>query len=190
VTVSDQASPAGNPGGAPSGGGLLARLRRVQRWVWIAVVAIVVVVAGVVVALVLTSGPDSPGAVTFAADGQTRDAQPTVYCDVEVTDCRNDPSAVVGLPLPPGTAVDVTVPDAVLATPWQVAFTYVDETGAQQSGRSQVFPPNGRAQFRLSLPDPRWRLQRVEVQQFGASETVTAQGSLFSTRSTWLLVSG
>jgi hypothetical protein len=158
--------------------------------VWIAVVAIVVVVAATVTALALTSGPDSPGDVTFTANGQSATAQPTVYCDVMVTDCENEPTDVVALPLLPGAAVDLTVPDAVVTTPWQVAFTYVDETGAQQSGRSQVFAPNARGQFQLALPDPRWRLQRVEVQQFGASQTVTAQGSLFSTRSTWVLVDG
>jgi hypothetical protein len=184
VTASDQQSrPAAR-------GGLLARLRGVPRWVWLAVVAIVVVVAAVVVVLVLTSGPGSPGAVTFAAAGQSRSAQPTVYCDVRVTDCRNEPTAVVALPLPPGTALDVTVPDAVAATPWQVVFAYVDEGGAQQSGRSQIFAPGSGGRFHLALPDPRWRLQRVEVQQFGASETVTPQGTLFSTRSTWVLVSG
>ena len=117
-------------------------------------------------------------------------AEPTVYCDLMVTDCEDEPTAVVALPLPPGAAVDLTVPDAVLATPWQVAFTYTDETGVQQSGRSQVFAPKARGQFQLTLPDPRWRLQRVEVQQFGASQTVTTQGSLFSTRSTWVLVDG
>jgi hypothetical protein len=184
VTASDQQSrPAAR-------GGVLARLRGVPRWVWLAVVAIVVVVVAVVVVLVLISGPASPGAVTFAAGGQSRSAQPTVYCDLRVTDCENEPTAVVALPLPPGTALDVTVPDAVRSTPWQVAFTYVDETGTQQSGRSEIFAPGAQGRFRLTLPDPRWRLQRVEVQQFGASQTVTPQGSLFSTRSTWVLVSG
>jgi hypothetical protein len=184
VTASDQqCRPAAR-------GGLRARLRGVPRSVWLAVVAGVVVVAAVVVVLVVTSGPDSPGTVTFAAGGQSRAADPTVYCDLRVTDCENEPTAVVALPLPPGTALDVTVPDGVRATPWQVAFTYVDETGAQQSGRSQIFAPGAAGGFRLALPDPRWRLQRVEVQQFGASETVTPQGSLFSTRSTWVLVSG
>jgi hypothetical protein len=135
VTASDQqCRPAAR-------GGLRARLRGVPRSVWLAVVAGVVVVAAVVVVLVVTSGPDSPGTVTFAAGGQSRAADPTVYCDLRVTDCENEPTAVVALPLPPGTALDVTVPDAVRATPWQVAFAYVDETGAQQSGRSQIFAP-------------------------------------------------
>ncbi|MCD2191189.1 DUF2771 family protein [Actinomycetospora soli] len=166
---------------------MLARLRAVPRWVWIAVVAIVVVVAAVVTVLVVTSGPDDPGDVTFTANGISVPASPTVYCDLMVTDCETDPTAVASLPLPPGVAVDLTVPDAVLPTPWQVAFVYLDENGAEQSGRSQVFAPNARSSFRLVLPDPRWRLQRVEVQQFGASQTVTAQGDLFSTRSTWVL---
>ncbi|MEJ2867421.1 DUF2771 family protein [Actinomycetospora sp. OC33-EN08] len=166
---------------------MVTRLRAVPRWVWVAVVAIVVVVAAVVTVLVLTSGPDDPGDVTFTAAGVAVDAEPTVYCDLLVTDCETDPSAVATLPLPAGVAVDLTVPDAVLATPWQVAFTYLDENGAQQSGRSQVFAPNARPSFRLELPDTRWRLERVEVQQFGASEVQTPQGSLFSTRSTWVL---
>jgi hypothetical protein len=166
---------------------MLARLRAVPRWVWIAVVAVVVVVAAVVVVLVVTSGPDDPGDVTFTAGPASVQAEPTVYCDLMVTDCETDPSNVATLPLPAGVAVDLTIPDAVLATPWQVAFTYLDDTGAQQSGRSQVFAPNARGSFRLVLPDPRWRLQRVEVQQFGASQTITPQGSLFSTRSTWVL---
>lgn len=168
----------------------LSRLRRVPRWVWIAVVAVVVVVAATVTALVLTSGPDSPGDVTFTVNGRSVTAQPTSYCDLKVTDCENEPTAVVTLPLPPGAALDLTVPDTVLATPWQVAFTYLDENGGQQGGRSEVFAPNARGRFHLTLPDPHWRLQRVEVQQFGASETVTPQGSLFSTRSTWVLVNG
>jgi hypothetical protein len=166
---------------------VITRLRAVPRWVWLAVVAIVVVVAATVTVLVATAGPDSPGDVTFAVAGASIGAEPTVYCDLQVTDCTTEPSAVAGLPLPPGAAVDVTVPDAVLATPWQVAFAYLDENGVQQSGRSQVFPPGARATFRLTLPDDRWRLERVEVQQFGAAQVATAQGSLFSTRSTWVL---
>lgn len=184
MTASDQES---RP---VSGSGLGARLRGVPRWVWIAVVAVVVVVAATVTALVLTSGPDSPGEVTFTANGRSVTAEPTAYCDVMVTDCQSEPTDVVALPLPPGAAVDLTVPDAVVATPWQVAFTYLDENGTQQSGRSQLFAPNARGQFHLTLPDPRWRLQRVEVQQFGASQRATTQGSLFSTRSTWVLVDG
>lgn len=171
-------------------GAVTARLRSVPRWAWVATGAVVVVVAATITALVLTSGPAAPGAVTFASGGRSVSAEPTSYCDLQVTDCRNEPTAVVTLPLPPGSAVDLTVPDPVLATPWQVAFTYVDERGAQQRGRSQVFAPRARGQFTLALPDPRWRLQRVEVQQFGARETVTAQGSLFSTRSTWVLTDG
>ncbi|MDL5157474.1 DUF2771 family protein [Actinomycetospora termitidis] len=166
---------------------MVTRLRAVPRWVWVAVVAIVVVVAAVVTVLIVTSGPDDPGDVTFTAGGVSVAADPTVYCDLMVTDCETAPDDVVTLPLPAGVTVDLTVPDAVRSTPWQVAFAYLDENGAPQSGRSQVFAPNAAGTFRLALPDPRWRLERVEVQQFGASEVQTPQGSLFSTRSTWVL---
>ena len=96
----------------------------------------------------------------------------------------------------PGIVIHGAIFNAIMTgkmwrvAPWQVAFAYVDETGAQQSGRSTIFAPGAASGFHLALPDPRWRLQRVEVQQFGASQTVTTQGSLFSTRSTWVLVDG
>ncbi len=142
----------------------------------------------VVVVLVLTlSGPSSPGAVVFAAGRAQVSADPTVYCDVGVTTCEKQ-DAIVRLAVPPGTPLSVTVPPAVASTPWQVAFTFRDATGAEQNGRSPVFAPGGRAGYALILPDPAGRLERAEVQQYGALIVPTPEGPGFSTRSTWVLV--
>ena len=167
---------------------LRRRLPRPSRGVLVALVVGVVVVIAVVVVLVVTSGPSSPGEVTFAAAGSDTSADPTVYCDLGVTDCSDpDADAVVTLPVPPGTDLAVTVPSAVASTPWQLAFTYRGADGTEQSGRSPVFAPGSRGTFTLTLPDPRAQLERVEVQQYGAKLVRSAEGVAFSTRSTWVL---
>lgn len=164
------------------------RLPRLSRGVVIALAAGLAVVIAVVVVLVVTSGPSSPGEVTFAAAGSDVTADPTVYCDVGVTDCSDpDADAVVTLAAPPGTDVAVTVPSGVASTPWQLAFTYRDADGSEQSGRSPVFAPGSRSLFTLTLPDARAQLERVEVQQYGAKLVQNAEGLAFSTRSTWVL---
>lgn len=170
----------------------LARLRGTSRRARVLiVVAVVVVVAAVVVVVVLlTRGPSSPGDVTFTAGAASVTAGPTVYCDVPVTECSTDDDAGVRLAVPPGTDLAVTVPEEVAATPWQLAFTYRDATGAEQSGRSPVFPPGQRRDYALVLPDPGARLERAEVQQYGARLVETPQGVGFSTRSTWVLTTG
>lgn len=164
-----------------------ARRSRPSRPVVVALVAAVLVVAAVITVLVATSGPSSPGSVTYTARGVTVTADPTAYCDVAVTDCETDPGAVVALPLPPGTDLVVDVPEGVSTTPWQVAFVFRDGAGVEQSGRSPVFAPGARTRFTLALPDPRARVERVEVQQYGARLVETPEGPGFSTRATWVL---
>ena len=163
------------------------RRRGPARPVLIALVAAVAVVIAVVVVLVATSGPSSPGEVTFTARGVSETADPTAYCDLGVTECETDPDAVVSLSLPPLTPLDVDVPEGVSSTPWQLAFTFRDATGAEQSGRSPVFAPGALTSYTLALPDPRLQIERVEVQQYGARLVQTAEGPGFSTRSTWVL---
>ena len=160
---------------------------RLSRPVLIALVAAVLVVAVVVVVLVATSGPSSPGDVTFRTATGEAAAGPTAWCDVAVTECESDAGAVVSLGVPAGTDLGVTVPDDVAATPWQVAFRFRDAAGTVQDGRSPVFAPNARTEFTLVLPDPAGRLVSAEVQQYGARLVDTPAGPGFSTRSSWVL---
>lgn len=167
------------------------RLARPSRPVLVALLAGVVVIVVVVVVLVATSGPSSPGDVTFRAGAAQTTASPTAWCDVEVTDCDDDADAVATLPVPAGTGLSVTVPDEVAQTPWQVAFTFRDAAGATQDGRSPIFVGDAaRNGYTLVLPDPAGRLVSAEVQQYGARLVDTAAGPGFSTRSTWVLTAG
>ena len=91
--------------------------------------------------------------MTFGAGTASVVAGPTQYCDLEFTDCRNDVAAPVALRVPPGTPLQVGVPDEISEMPWQVVFTYRDAAGAQADGRSKVFGPGERPRtIRYSSP--------------------------------------
>ena len=154
--------------------------------VGVAALAVVVVVA-VVLVVRATSGPSSPGDVTFAAGGADVAVGATQFCDVQVTECGDDPDATAVLRVPPNTPLTVTVPDEVSGTPWQIAFTFRDQAGAVQQGRSPVFAPGTTPTFTLVLPAPADQLTSAEVQQYGARISQGPNGLEFATRATWVL---
>ena len=151
----------------------------------VAAVLVVVVVVVVVLVVRATSGPSSPGDVTFTAGGASTSVGASQFCDVRVTECDADPDAVAVLRVPPDTPLAVTVPEEVASTPWQVAFTFRDATGAVQQGRSPVL--TAAPAFTLVLPTAADQLQSAEVQQYGARISEGPNGLEFATRSTWVL---
>ncbi len=116
-------------------------------------------------------------------------AGPTQYCNLEFTDCRNDAAAPVELPVPPGTALQVEVPDEIAETPWQVVFSYRDAAGAQADGRSPVFAADERRDYALQLPTPTDRLLTAQVQQYGPPPQANPDtGEIeFPIRASWVL---
>lgn len=169
---------------------VLTRLRSARRTTLLvaATVLVVLLAVGGYFLVSAFSGPSSPGEVTFAAGAASASTDASQYCDVGVTECGSDPTASAVLKVPAGTSLQVTVPDAVAATPWQVAFTFRDAAGAQQQGRTPVFPPGARSTFTLAVPGtPPGQLESAEVQQYGAKLSQGPDGLQFSTRSTWVL---
>jgi len=152
-----------------------------------AAVLVVVVAVSVVLVVRAGSGPSSPGDVTFTAAGVSVDVGASQFCDVRVTECGDDPGATAVLHVPPGTPLTVTVPEEVSSTPWQLAFTFRDATGAVQQGRSPVFAPGTTPTYTLVLPDAGDQLASAEVQQYGARITQGPNGLEFATRATWVL---
>ena len=134
-------------------------------------------------------GDDGPPQVRFGAGTATVQAGPTQYCDLEFTDCRNDATAPVELSVPPGTALQVDVPDEIAETPWQVVFSYRDATGTQADGRSPVFAASSRSDYPLQLPDPADRLLTAQVQQYGPPPQANPDtGEIeFPIRASWVL---
>lgn len=128
-----------------------------------------------------------PPKVTFAAAGSMVTAGPTQYCDVKVKECQAHGDAAVTLKVPPGQAVEVSVPGSVSEAPWQVVFRYRTADGTKTQARSTIFPAGQRSDYRLELPAADAQLETVEVQQFGAAMVTRADGVDFATRATWVL---
>ncbi|WP_214364621.1 DUF2771 family protein [Pseudonocardia sp. H11422] len=135
-------------------------------------------------------GSDAPPQVTFAAGGQERTTGPAQYCDLQLTDCSDDAGAQVRLPVPAGTPVQVTVPDAVAEAPWHVVFSYLDANEQEVNGRSPVFAPTQQQDYSLQLPDATDRLLTAQVQEFGPAPVANPEtGEVdFPVRGSWVLV--
>ncbi len=129
-----------------------------------------------------------PPQVTFTASDASIVARPAQYCDVELTECLTDVAAPVQLAVPPGTALQVTVPPEIAQTPWQVVFSYADAAGTPSDERSTVFAPDERSAWTLELGAPEDRLLTAEVQQYGAPKPNPQTGETeFPIRASWVL---
>jgi hypothetical protein len=142
-----------------------------------------------VLLLMAACGTDAPPQVTFAAGEASVVARPTQYCDIDLADCAGDAAAPVELAVPPGTPLQVTVPDEIAQTPWQVVFSYRDANGAQADGRSPVFAPEERSLYALELAAPADRLLTAQVQQYGPPPQANPDtGEIdFPIRASWVL---
>jgi hypothetical protein len=132
-------------------------------------------------------GADPPQ-VTFTAAGTTVTARPAQYCDLKLADCSADATAPVQLAVPPGTPLQVAVPDEVSQAPWHVVFSYRDAGGQQVDARSPVLT-NKQHDYTLTLPAPADRLLTAQVQQFGPAPQINEQtGEVeFPVRGSWVL---
>lgn len=140
-------------------------------------------------ALLAGCGGGAPPEVTFAAGAASVVAKPTQYCDVKLQDCQSDANAPVRLAVPAGTALKVTVPEAISSTPWQVVFTYRSANGSRTDGRSPVLTPDRHPEYTLQLPAATDALVTAEVQQYGPPpQANTETGEIeFPIRATWVL---
>ncbi|GAB3282995.1 DUF2771 family protein [Parasphingorhabdus pacifica] len=143
-------------------------------------------VAGIAVAG--CSAPTEPQ-VTFYSHGNSVEVQPAQYCDASGEDCAPPPADPVGeLEVPPDTPLQISVPQEVATTPWQVAFVYRTDTGEEINGRSEVFSPTQRHSYTLRLPPEGTQLEHVEVQQFSAVLTPGPEGGVnFGIGGSWVL---
>jgi len=132
-------------------------------------------------------GADPPQ-VTFTAAGTTVTARPAQYCDLKLADCSADATAPVQLAVPPGTPLQVAVPDDVSQAPWHVVFSYRDAGGQQVDARSPVLA-NKQHDYTLTLPEAADRLITAQVQQFGPAPQINEQtGEVeFPVRGSWVL---
>jgi hypothetical protein len=144
----------------------------------------------VAAALLVGGCGSAPPEVVFTAGGASATAAPAQFCaDDDLARCAGDPAAPVSLPVPPGTAVEVAVPDEVAGAPWQIVYSYRDAAGAVVDERTAVFPPDARRSYTLQLPDPGARLLQAQVQRYGPPPQIDpATGEVqFPTGASWVL---
>jgi hypothetical protein len=127
----------------------------------------VLVAALVTTAALAGCGQQAAPKVTFSVDGRSAQTAPIRYCNV-----------------PAGRPVQISVPEQVTETPWQVVFRY-HRDGEPVGGRSEVFTPGARQEYTLQVPEA-GTLETLEVQQFGAPELVDGEPK-FRIRAVWVL---
>jgi hypothetical protein len=136
-------------------------------------------------------GSQRPPEVTFTVAGISATAGPAQYCDDRVTACTEDPGATVRLRVPPGTPVQVAVPEGVAAAPWHLVFSYRTPAGERVDARSPLFRPGQQREYTLVLPDAGAALDTAQVQQFGARPIAEPEGGVsFPIRASWVLQAG
>jgi hypothetical protein len=115
-------------------------------------------------------------------------AKPFIYCDIKVEDCRRDNTAMIKLPVPPGTSVLVTVPREVSETPWSVVIQYKTADGQQKEPVTvATFAPGKKTSYEALPTEPGAQLQTVEVKQAGGVMVQGQNGPEPVTRAAWSL---
>lgn len=148
----------------------------------------------VLVVLVLagcTSAPEEtppPPTIDFLIAGKKTTAKPFLYCDVKVEDCKRDNTAMLKLPVPPGTPVKVTVPKDVADTPWSVVIQYRTAKGEQKAPVTvATFAPGKETSYEALPPGDGDQLQTLEVKQAGGVLVEGETGPEPVTRTAWSL---
>lgn len=138
-----------------------------------------------------TSAPEEappPPTIDFLIAGKKTTAKPFLFCDVKVEDCKRDNTAMLKLPVPPGTPVKVTVPKDVADTPWSVVIQYVTAKGEQKAPVTvATFAPGKETSFEALPPGEGDQLQTLEVKQAGGVLVEGETGPEPVTRTAWSL---
>lgn len=126
--------------------------------------------------------------IDFTVAAKKVSAKPFLYCDIKVEDCRRDNTAMIKMPVPPGTSVVVTVPRDVAETPWSVVIQYKTADGQQKAPVTvATFAPGKENSFEALPSEPGAQLQTVEVKQAGGVMVQGQNGPEPVTRAAWSL---
>jgi hypothetical protein len=132
--------------------------------------------------------PPTPPRIDFTIAEKKVAAKPFLYCNVKVENCKRDNTAMLTLPVPPGTPVRVTVPKEVADTPWSVVIQYVTAAGVQKDPETvATFAPGKETTFEALPPGAGDQLQTVEVKQAGGVLVQGDTGPEPVTRAAWSL---
>ena len=143
-------------------------------------------VAGGLVALSSCSVPDP--VITFFSSGHTVTASPIQYCDVRDEHCTANGSAAVSLTVAAGQPVQISVPQQVASTPWQVAARFRDANGTEYASCSRLFGVGQQYAYTVYAPHAGDRLLLIEIYQSSGTLAITPAGDVYTpVRGTWVL---
>ncbi|WP_328390607.1 DUF2771 domain-containing protein [Nocardia sp. NBC_00416] len=127
------------------------------------ILVLVVATAGVVWLLARDAEPQDPE-LTAYAHGTTVTVPPFRYCTVKMQDCRQ--GETVFLEVPAGDPLQISLPDQIVGTPWELLPLYARPDGevVERPSSYRDHPENARALTVPSRPEPGLELIGVELQ--------------------------
>ncbi|MGW0181020.1 DUF2771 domain-containing protein [Nocardia sp. NPDC003345] len=127
------------------------------------VLVLVAATAGVVWLLARDAEPHEPE-LTAYAHGTTVTVPPFRYCTVRMQDCKQGDTTF--LEVPAGNPLQISLPDEIVGTPWELLPLYARADGVvvEQPSSYRDHPQDVRALTVDSRPEPGLELIGVELQ--------------------------
>jgi hypothetical protein len=126
--------------------------------------------------------------VTFYSSGTSVTAAPIQYCDVQEQHCTANGSASASLSVIPGQPVQISVPQEIADTPWQVAARFRDASGTEYAACSPLFGVGQRYAYTVYAPHAGDQLVLIEIYQSSATFALDGSQQVYTPiRGTWVL---
>lgn len=121
--------------------------------------------------------------ITFHANGKTIRLEPTIYCDLDGSNCaeKNPPGT---LKVPAGKVVQISVDGAIADSLWRVVCVYENAAKVQEECGTRVLGKGEDYSYTLALPNRTDKLLHVEVLQAAAAVFETGEAAV---RGSWVV---
>jgi hypothetical protein len=121
--------------------------------------------------------------VTFHANGKTIRVEPTIYCDVEGSNCaeKNAPGT---LKVPAGKVVQISVDGRLADGLWEVVCVYENAARVQEGCTSPLLGKGENYTYTLAVPNDSDQLVRIEVHEAAGAVLETGQPLM---RGSWVV---
>jgi hypothetical protein len=138
--------------------------------------------------LVVAGCSTPPPAFTFYAGSASVRVPPTQYCDITgLRNCQANGRAATAVAVPDNQVVQVSAPEQVASTPWQVAAEYHNVNGSSYVACSPLFRANQQYAYTVRAPAGD-QLVLIAVYQSSISLVPLTNGGFAAlARGTWVL---
>jgi hypothetical protein len=139
--------------------------------------------------LIVAGCSTPPPAFTVYIGHGSVQVPPTQYCDTSgLHNCQANGAAATAVPVPDGQIVQVSAPESVATSPWQVAAEYHNASnGNSYVACSPLFPASQQYAYTVRPPSGD-QLVVVEIYQSSTSLVALSNGGFAAlVRGTWVL---